>query len=97
MLDYWVVFFNLIKEIFKYCGIMVGKKTCIPMEYKLLDYELKLNQKKEEKLNYSLRNRFLWNNICLNNIRSSNYSWNKKWSLNNLWDLGLNYLWLRFY
>ena len=45
------LFFFLIKEILEYCGIMVGKKTCIPLEYKLLDYELKLNQKNEEKLN----------------------------------------------
>ena len=45
------LFFMLIKEILEYCGIMVGKKTCFPMEYKLLDYEVKLSQKREEKLN----------------------------------------------
>ena len=37
--------------ILEYCGILVGKKTAIPLIYKRLDYELKLNKKKEEKLN----------------------------------------------
>ena len=45
------IFFFLVKEILEYCGILVGKKTAIPLIYKRLDYELKLNKKKEEKLN----------------------------------------------
>ena len=45
------IFFFLVKEILEYCGILVGKKTSIPLIYKRLDYELKLTKKNEEKLN----------------------------------------------
>jgi hypothetical protein len=45
------IFFFLVKEILEYCGILVGKKTSIPLTHKRLDYELKLKKKNEEKLN----------------------------------------------
>ena len=45
------LFFLLIKEILEYCGILLGKKTPIPMEYKKLEYDLKIKKEKDEKLN----------------------------------------------
>ena len=45
------LFFLLIKEILEYCGILVGKKTPIPMEYKKLEYDLKILKEKEEIIN----------------------------------------------
>ena len=45
------VFSMLIKDILEYSGIIKGKKTPLPMEYKRLEYNLKYYKDKEEKLN----------------------------------------------
>ena len=45
------IFSMLLKEILEYCGIIIGKKTPLPMEYKRLEFNLKNYKDKDEKLN----------------------------------------------
>ena len=40
--------FLIIKEIFEYCGILISKKTSLPMQYKKLEFAVKKNKEKEE-------------------------------------------------
>jgi hypothetical protein len=40
--------FLIIKEILEYCGILIGKKTSLTMQYKKLEFAVKKNKEKEE-------------------------------------------------
>ena len=42
------LFCLIIKDIFEYCGIFIGKKTSLPMQYKKLEFAVKKNKEKEE-------------------------------------------------
>ena len=42
--------FLLIKDIFDYCGLFASKKTCLPLQYKRLEYVVKKNKEKGEKI-----------------------------------------------
>ena len=44
------MFFVLIREIFDYCGIFENKKTSLAIEYRRLEFKLKKNKEKEERL-----------------------------------------------
>ena len=42
------LFVLIIKDIFEYCGILIGKKPSLPMQYKKLEFAVKRNKEKEE-------------------------------------------------